>query len=137
MRRTTGTQNLSKAVHKTLPLTFFKAEEQLSGELTAPLQPTTPSCAWPAESVELPWLCLALRGQGWQGWGAPQRVQVRLLGWWDRAFVSLRQDCQCRLSRTPALALRYLTSLPSKCIETCISKREVSGLIQGAFGFRV
>ena len=37
----------------------------------------------------------------------------------------------------PALALLYLTSLLSEYIETYICKREVSGLVQGGFGFRV
>lgn len=43
--------------------------------------------------------------------------------------------CLCRQSRAPVLVLLHLTFLLSECTRTCMSKREVSGLMQGHFGF--
>lgn len=53
-------------------------------------------------------------------------------GWWDGAVVSPQWDC-LQAEQSPALALLYLTSLPSECIKTYIHLREISGLIRGSF----
>lgn len=99
-------------------------------------------------AANCPLLCMACRehgaavalpGSAWPGLGcSPVCVGPGAHGGpAARAVVSAQQDCLCRPSRAPALELLYLTSLCSECIKTYIQICEVSGLVEGAFGFRV